>query len=80
VVQLYGEIVQGRAKDGLLKIFSKLYRSKVKCIARKLISHLMVLNYKSENTWIRHYNKADGSHPWKMSFIGFLLGDQTTNA
>jgi hypothetical protein len=27
-VQLYGEIVQGRAKDGLLKIFSKLYRSR----------------------------------------------------
>lgn len=28
-----------------------------------------------ENTWIRSYNKNDGSHPWKMSFIGFLLGE-----
>ena len=27
-----------------------------------------------ENTWIRSYNK-EGSHPWKMSFIGFLLGE-----
>jgi hypothetical protein len=25
-----------------------------------------------ENTWIRMYNNV-GSHPWKMSFIGFLM-------
>jgi hypothetical protein len=69
-----GEIVQGRARDGLLKIFSKLYRSRVKCI-EKLISHLMVLNYKKLKILGLDHNKADGSHPWKMSFIGFLLGE-----
>jgi hypothetical protein len=28
-----------------------------------------------ENTWIRSLQQSDGSHPWKMSFIGFLLGE-----
>jgi hypothetical protein len=28
-----------------------------------------------ENTWIRSYNGNDGSHPFKMSFVGFLISE-----
>jgi len=30
-----------------------------------------------ENTWIGAIKKMDGSHPWKMSFVGFLLFELT---
>lgn len=32
-----------------------------------------------ENTWIRSYNK-EGSHPWKMSFVYFLLSELVKQA
>jgi len=28
-----------------------------------------------ENTWINMYNANDGSHPYKMSFVGFLISE-----
>jgi hypothetical protein len=34
----------------------------------------MVLNYKKLKILGLDHNKADGSHPWKMSFIGLLAG------
>lgn len=71
-----GEIVQGRAKGwspkNLFKIVSeegRVYRKKID------ITFDGFELQEIENTWIRQYNKADGSHPWKMSFIGFLLGE-----
>lgn len=71
-----GEIVQGRAKGwspkNLFKIVSEqgqVYRKKID------ITFDGFELQEIENTWIRSYNKADGSHPWKMSFIGFLLGE-----
>lgn len=71
-----GEIVQGRAKGwspkNLFKIVSEqgqVYRKKID------ITFDGFELQEIENTWIRQYNKADGSHPWKMSFIGFLLGE-----
>jgi hypothetical protein len=71
-----GEIVQGRAKGwspkNLFKIVSEqgqVYRKKID------ITFDGFELQEIENTWIRQYNKADGSHPWKMSFIGFLLSE-----
>jgi len=70
------EIVQGRAKGwspkNKLKIASEqgqVYRKKID------ITFSGYELQEIENTWIRSYNKADGSHPWKMSFIGFLLAE-----
>lgn len=28
-----------------------------------------------EKSWINYMNGADGSHPWKTTFVGFLLGE-----
>lgn len=70
------EIVQGRAKGwspkGKFKIGAErgqVYRKKID------ITFDGFELQKIENTWIRNYNANDGSHPWKMSFIGFLLGE-----
>lgn len=70
------EIVQGRAKGwspkGKFKIAAErgqVYRKKID------ITFDGFELQKIENTWIRSYNANDGSHPWKMSFIGFLLGE-----
>lgn len=70
------EVVQGRADGwspkGKFKIDSEqgqVYRKKIDITFRGY--QLQEI----ENTWIRSYNKADGSHPWKMSFVGFLLGE-----
>jgi hypothetical protein len=70
------EIVQGRAKGwspkNNFKIASedgRVYRKKIDITFNGYELQLI------ENSWIRSYNKADGSHPWKMSFIGFLLGE-----
>jgi hypothetical protein len=71
-----GEIVQGRAKGwspknnfNIVSEQGQVYRKKID------ITFDGYELQEIENTWIRTYNKADGSHPWKMSFIGFLLGE-----
>lgn len=70
-----GEVVQGRSKGwkpkGKFHISAeegKVYRKKIDIEFNGYELQEM------ENTWIRMYNK-EGSHPWKMSFIGFLLSE-----
>jgi hypothetical protein len=73
--------VQGRAKDGLLKSFQncigagQVYRKKIDITFDGFeLQEMKILG-------LDHYNKADGSHPWKMSFmVSCLVNDQTTNA
>ncbi|MBO2546095.1 hypothetical protein J0871_16890 [Salegentibacter sp. BDJ18] len=68
-----GEIVQGRSKGWKPKNKFKI-AAEVGRVFRKKID-ITFDGYELqeiENTWIRMYNKV-GSHPWKMSFIGFLL-------
>lgn len=70
------EIVQGRAKGWSPKNNFKIASEKGQVYRKKIdISFSGYELQEIENTWIRSYNKADGSHPWKMSFIGFLLGE-----
>jgi hypothetical protein len=68
-----GEIVQGRAPGwspknifGISSEKGQVYRKKIDIT---FDGHKL---QEIENTWIRGYNK-EGSQPWKMSFIGFLL-------
>lgn len=70
------EIVQGRAKGWSPKNNFKIASEKGQVYRKKIdITFSGYELQEIENTWIRTYNKADGSHPWKMSFIGFLLGE-----
>ena len=70
------EIVQGRAKGWSPKNNFKIASEKGQVYRKKIdITFDGYELQEIENTWIRQYNKADGSHPWKMSFIGFLLGE-----
>jgi len=70
------EIVQGRAKGWSPKNNFKIASEKGQVYRKKIdITFSGYELQEIENTWIRQYNKADGSHPWKMSFIGFLLGE-----
>jgi hypothetical protein len=70
------EIVQGRAKGWSPKSNFKIASEKGQVYRKKIdITFSGYELQEIENTWIRTYNKADGSHPWKMSFIGFLLGE-----
>ena len=71
-----GEIVQGRAKGWSPKNLFKIVSEEGRVFRKKIdITFDGYELQEIENTWIRQYNKADGSHPWKMSFIGFLLGE-----
>lgn len=71
-----GEIVQGRANGWSPKNKFKISSEKGQVYRKKIdITFKGYQLQEIENTWIRSYNKADGSHPWKMSFIGFLLGE-----
>lgn len=71
-----GEIVQGRAKGWSPKNKFKIASEQGQVYRKKIdISFKGYELQEIENTWIRQYNKADGSHPWKMSFIGFLLAE-----
>ena len=71
-----GEIVQGRANGWSPKNKFKIASEKGWVYRKKIdISFKGYQLQEIENTWIRNYNKNDGSHPWKMSFIGFLLGE-----
>lgn len=70
------EIVQGRAKGWSPKNKFKIASESGQVYRKKIdITFSGYELQEIENTWIRQYNKADGSHPWKMSFIGFLLGE-----
>jgi hypothetical protein len=71
-----GEIVQGRANGWSPKNKFKISAEKGQVYRKKIdITFKGYELQEIENTWIRQYNKADGSHPWKMSFIGYLLGE-----
>ena len=71
-----GEIVQGRANGWSPKNKFKISAERGQVYRKKIdITFKGYQLQEIENTWIRQYNKADGSHPWKMSFIGFLLGE-----
>jgi hypothetical protein len=71
-----GEIVQGRSKGWTPKNKFKIASEQGQVWRKKIdITFDGYELQKIENTWIRSYNKNDGSHPWKMSFIGFLLGE-----
>ncbi|OYX86795.1 MAG: hypothetical protein B7Y83_00205 [Flavobacteriales bacterium 32-34-25] len=70
------EIVQGRAKGWSPKNDFHIEAEKGQVYRKKIdITFSGFELQQIENTWIRSYNKGDGSHPWKMSFIGFLLGE-----
>jgi len=70
------EIVQGRAKGWSPKNKFKIASEQGQVYRKKIdITFSGYELQEIENTWIRSYNKADGSHPWKMSFIGFLLAE-----
>jgi hypothetical protein len=70
-----GEIVQGRAKGWSPKNRFKFSSEEGKVFRKKIdITFDGFELQQIENTWIRIKN-SDGSHPWKMSFIGFLLSE-----
>lgn len=70
------EIVQGRADGWSPKNNFKIASEKGQVYRKKIdITFKGYQLQKIENTWIRNYNANDGSHPWKMSFIGFLLSE-----
>lgn len=70
------EIVQGRAKGWAPKNNFKIASEQGQVWRKKIdITFDGYELQRIENTWIRNYNANDGSHPWKMSFIGFLLGE-----
>jgi len=67
------EIVQGRKKGWAPKNNFKISAEERRVWRKKIdITFDGYELQQIENTWIRNYNK-EGSHPWKMSFIGFLL-------
>ncbi|MFA9191124.1 hypothetical protein AAGV28_07045 [Flavobacterium sp. FZUC8N2.13] len=69
------EIVQGRANGWSPKNKFKIAAEQGQVYRKKIdITFNGYQLQEIENTWIRSYNK-EGSHPWKMSFIGFLLGE-----
>lgn len=69
------EIVQGRSKGWKPKNNFKIAAEEGRVFRKKIdISFDGYELQKMENTWIHNYNKS-GSHPWKMSFIGFLLSE-----
>lgn len=70
------EIVQGRADGWSPKNKFKIASERGQVYRKKIdISFKGYQLQEMENTWIRSYNQNDGSNPWKMSFIGFLLGE-----
>jgi hypothetical protein len=70
-----GEIVQGRKKGWAPKNKFKITPEEGRVFRKKIdITFDGYELQEIENTWIRNYNKS-GSHPWKMSFIGFLLSE-----
>jgi hypothetical protein len=69
------EIVQGRKKGWAPKNKFKISPEEGRVFRKKIdITFDGYELQEIENTWIRSYNK-EGSHPWKMSFVGFLLSE-----
>lgn len=70
-----GEIVQGRAKGWSPKNDFNITPEEGKVFPKKIdITFNGYELQQIENSWIRSYNK-EGSHPWKMTFVYFLLGE-----
>ena len=70
-----GEIVQGRKKGWAAKNRFKFVTETGKVFRKKIdITFDGFELQQIENTWVRIKN-SDKSHPWKMSFIGFLLAE-----
>lgn len=70
------EIVQGRSKGWKPKNKFKIAAEEGRVFRKKIdITFNGYELQEIENTWVRNYNANDGSHPWKMSFIGFLLSE-----
>lgn len=70
-----GEVVQGRSKGWKPKGKFHISAEEGKVFRKKIDIEFNGYELQEmENTWIRMYNK-EGSHPWKMSFIGFLLSE-----
>lgn len=70
------EIVQGRKKGWNPKNKFKIGAEVGKVFAKKIdIEFNGQELQKLETTWLASIKNMDGSHPWKMSFIGFLLSE-----
>ncbi|OIQ22034.1 MAG: hypothetical protein BM557_01255 [Flavobacterium sp. MedPE-SWcel] len=70
-----GEVVQGRKKGWSPKGRFKFSTEQGRVYRKKIdITFDGYELQEIENTWLRIKN-SDGSHPWKMSFIGFLLSE-----
>lgn len=70
------EIVQGRSKGWKPKNNFKFHAEEGKVYRKKIdISFDGYELQEIENTWVGAIKNMDGSHPWKMSFIGFLLSE-----
>ena len=68
------EIVQGRAKGWAPKNKFLIEAEERRIYRKKIDIEFDGYDLQNiENTWIRMYNGSDGSHPWKMSFIAFLM-------
>lgn len=71
-----GEIVQGRKKGWAPKNNFKFDAEEGKVYRKKIdISFDGYELQEIENTWVGTIHQMDGSQPWKMSFIGFLLSE-----
>ncbi len=71
-----GEIVQGRSKGWKPKNNVKIVPEEGRVFRKKIdITFNGYELQEIENTWIRSYNGSDGSHPWKMTFVYFLLSE-----
>jgi hypothetical protein len=68
------EIVQGRKKGWAPKNNFKIAAEEGRVFRKKIdITFDGYELQEMENTWVGQIYNKDGSHPWKMSFIGFLL-------
>lgn len=71
-----GEIVQGRKKGWQPKNKFKFDTEGGQVYRKKIdITFDGYELQQIENTWVGQTKNMDGSHPWKMSFIGFLLSE-----
>lgn len=70
------EIVQGRKKGWAPKNNFKFDAEEGKVYRKKIdITFDGYELQEVENTWVGAVKNMDGSHPWKMSFIGYLLSE-----
>lgn len=73
---LTDEIVQGRAKGWSPNQKFKIDVEKRFNFRKKIDIEFSGYELQQiENTWINSYNANDGSHPYKMSFVGFLISE-----